>query len=96
MATEHCFSFCFTAMGPILPQISVLGKEIGVPADIMGFVTSVLPFLYILAKPTVGFLIDYFPVSFSITKSLDSCCALICVFLLYYRDFGKQFSVQLF
>lgn len=50
-------------MGPILPQINVFGKELGVSPDIMGFIMSFLPILYVLAKPAIGFLIDYFPVS---------------------------------
>lgn len=50
-------------MGPILPQINVFGKELGIEPDVMGYVTSVLPILYVLAKPIVGFLIDYFTVS---------------------------------
>lgn len=53
----------FLAMGPILPQINVFGKQLGISPDIMGLITSVLPLLYILAKPAVGFLIDYFSVS---------------------------------
>lgn len=51
-------------MGPILPQTSVFGKQLGISPDIMGFITSVLPILYILAKPAVGYLIDYFTVSY--------------------------------
>lgn len=47
-------------MGPILPQTNVFGKQLGISPDIMGLITSVLPILYILAKPAVGFLIDYF------------------------------------
>lgn len=50
-------------MGPILPQINVFGKQLGISPDVMGFVTSVLPILYVLAKPIVGYLIDSFPVS---------------------------------
>lgn len=52
-------------MGPILPQINVFGKELGISPDVMGFITSFLPILYILAKPAVGYLIDSFPVSFN-------------------------------
>lgn len=51
-----------SAMGPILPQINVFGKQLGISPGIMGFVMSVLPLMYILAKPAVGFLIDYFTV----------------------------------
>lgn len=50
-------------MGPILPQLSVIGKQIGIPPDVMGYITAVLPVLYVLAKPLVGFLADYFMVS---------------------------------
>lgn len=50
-------------MGPILPQLSVIGKQIGVPPDVMGYITAALPLLYVLAKPLVGFLADYFTVS---------------------------------
>lgn len=49
-------------MGPILPQLSVIGKQIGVPPDVMGYIMAVLPILYVLAKPLVGFLVDYFTV----------------------------------
>ncbi|EDW72578.1 uncharacterized protein Dwil_GK20981 [Drosophila willistoni] len=54
------FFFFMAAMGPILPQLSVIGKQIGVPPDVMGYITAVLPILYVLAKPLVGFLADYF------------------------------------
>lgn len=49
-------------MGPILPQTNVFGKELGISPDVMGLITSVLPILYVLTKPAVGYLIDYFPV----------------------------------
>lgn len=57
------FTFRSIAMGPILPQINVFGKDLGVSPDVMGLITSILPILYILAKPAVGYLIDSFPVS---------------------------------
>lgn len=47
-------------MGPILPQINVFGKQLGIGPDVMGLITSILPILYVVAKPIVGFLIDYF------------------------------------
>lgn len=49
-------------MGPILPQINVFGKQLGISPDVMGLITSILPILYILAKPAVGYLMDYFTV----------------------------------
>ncbi|XP_064548988.1 major facilitator superfamily domain-containing protein 6 [Drosophila montana] len=54
------FFFFMAAMGPILPQLSVIGKQIGIPPDIMGYITAILPVLYVLAKPLIGFLADYF------------------------------------
>ncbi|XP_030387942.1 major facilitator superfamily domain-containing protein 6 [Scaptodrosophila lebanonensis] len=54
------FLFFMAAMGPILPQLSVLGKQIGIPPDVMGYITAVLPILYVLAKPMIGFVADYF------------------------------------
>ncbi|XP_037951798.1 major facilitator superfamily domain-containing protein 6-A-like [Teleopsis dalmanni] len=54
------FLFFMAAMGPILPQLSVLGKEIGISPEIMGVITSILPIMYIIAKPLFGFVADYF------------------------------------
>lgn len=50
-------------MGPILPQLAVLGKELGIAADVMGYITAILPILYVIAKPAFGLLADYFTVS---------------------------------
>ncbi|KAF7995224.1 hypothetical protein HCN44_004696 [Aphidius gifuensis] len=48
------------AMGPILPFLPVYGKQLGVTPDVMGMITGVLPILYFIAKPIVGFILDYF------------------------------------
>lgn len=69
-------------MGPILPQINVIGKELGISPDIMGFITSFLPILYILAKPAVGYLIDSFP---SIRKTIFM--SIIVLMVLCYAGF---------
>lgn len=53
-------------MGPILPQLSVLGKQIGIAPEVMGYITSVLPIMYVIAKPLFGFVADYFTVCFRI------------------------------
>lgn len=50
-------------MGPILPQLAVLGKQIGIAPDVMGYIMSILPIMYVLAKPLFGYLVDYFAVS---------------------------------
>lgn len=48
----------FTAMGPILPQLSVYGKQLGVSPVVMGTVTGILPIMFLIAKPIFGFLVD--------------------------------------
>ncbi|CAO1413035.1 unnamed protein product [Diamesa serratosioi] len=55
----HYFFF-MSAMGPILPQINVVGRELGISPSVMGYLMSILPIIYVLAKPFVGFLADYF------------------------------------
>lgn len=53
--------FCFmAALGPLLPQMNVFGRQLGVSPAVMGIVTSILPILFMIAKPVVGFLADYF------------------------------------
>lgn len=57
-------------MGPILPQLPVLGKELGIGADVMGYITAILPVMYVIAKPAFGFLADYFTVSINLSTFL--------------------------
>lgn len=47
-----------SAMGPILPQLSVYGKELGISSVVMGSVTGILPILFLIAKPAFGLLVD--------------------------------------
>ncbi|BFG06347.1 major facilitator superfamily domain-containing protein 6 [Drosophila madeirensis] len=76
------FFFFMAAMGPILPQLSVIGKQIGIPPDVMGYIMAVLPILYVLAKPLVGFLADYFT---SLRKFIFM--SLIVIMTLAYAGF---------
>ncbi|XP_055715743.1 major facilitator superfamily domain-containing protein 6 isoform X2 [Phlebotomus papatasi] len=69
-------------MGPILPQINVIGKQMGIPPDIMGLITSILPIMYVLAKPAVGFLADFFT---SLRKVIFM--AIIAMMTLCYAGF---------
>lgn len=55
----HYFFF-MGSLGPILPQMVVFGRQLGVSPTVMGFFLSMLPFLYFFAKPLVGMLADYF------------------------------------
>uniref|UniRef100_A0A1L8DEF4 Putative transporter n=2 Tax=Nyssomyia neivai TaxID=330878 RepID=A0A1L8DEF4_9DIPT len=95
----HYFFF-MAAMGPILPQINVIGKQMGIPPDIMGLVMSILPIMYVLAKPAVGFLADFFT---SLRKVIFM--AIIVIMTLCYAGFsilpqpqevaGKHHSISL-
>ncbi|EDV35823.1 uncharacterized protein Dana_GF12659, isoform E [Drosophila ananassae] len=88
------FFFFMAAMGPILPQLAVIGKQIGVPPDVMGYIMAVLPILYVLAKPLVGFLADYFT---SLRKFIF--ITLILIMTLAFAGFyflpGNEHSIQL-
>lgn len=79
-------------MGPILPQINVFGKQLGISPDAMGFVTAVLPFIYMPAKPLVGYLIDYFPVCKQNTPFDYYIIFVYRVFICRMR--GRRFSCQ--
>ncbi|KAB0801831.1 hypothetical protein PPYR_04017 [Photinus pyralis] len=52
------FLFFMAAMGPILPQLSVYGRELGISPVVMGTVTGILPILFLLSKPAFGLLVD--------------------------------------
>lgn len=47
-------------MGPILPQIPVFGKELGISSEIMGSVTGILPIAFLIAKPAFGMIVDIY------------------------------------
>ncbi|XP_064212552.1 major facilitator superfamily domain-containing protein 6-A [Tribolium castaneum] len=55
----HYFFF-MAAMGPILPQLSVYGKELGISSVVMGTITGILPFAFLFAKPLFGLLVDIY------------------------------------
>lgn len=72
-------------MGPILPFLPVYGKQLGISALIMGSITAILPILFLIAKPTFGFLVDYFyswrKTIFIILLTATSSCY-ICMYFL--------------
>ncbi|CAK1587839.1 unnamed protein product [Parnassius mnemosyne] len=55
------FFFFFAALGPLLPQMNVFGRQLGISPAAMGMVTAVLPLLWALAKPLFGYVVDYWP-----------------------------------
>ncbi|KOC59868.1 Major facilitator superfamily domain-containing protein 6-B, partial [Habropoda laboriosa] len=80
----HYFFF-MAAMGPILPFLPVYGKQLGISAIIMGSITAILPILFLIAKPTFGFLVDYFHTwrksIFIMLLATTSCCYIFMYFL---------------
>ncbi|XP_054258937.1 major facilitator superfamily domain-containing protein 6 isoform X2 [Macrosteles quadrilineatus] len=55
----HYFFF-MAGMGPILPFLPVMGKQLGVSEVAMGLLMSVIPIFFLIAKPVFGFIVDYF------------------------------------
>ncbi|XP_018377515.1 PREDICTED: major facilitator superfamily domain-containing protein 6-like [Trachymyrmex cornetzi] len=55
----HYFFF-HAAMAAIFPFLPVYGKQLGVSPLIMGSITAILPIVYMITKPTIGFIMDYF------------------------------------
>ncbi|XP_057663490.1 uncharacterized protein LOC130898309 isoform X1 [Diorhabda carinulata] len=53
----HYFFF-MAAMGPVLPQLPVLGKELGVSSMVIGTITGILPIIFLIAKPVFGLIVD--------------------------------------
>lgn len=47
-------------MGPILPQLAVFGKEMGISSVVMGTINGILPILFLLAKPLFGIIVDVY------------------------------------
>ncbi|XP_026687061.1 uncharacterized protein LOC103519966 [Diaphorina citri] len=53
----HYFLF-LAALGPILPFLNVIGKQLQISEMVMGLINAVLPLLVLVAKPSFGLLID--------------------------------------
>lgn len=47
-------------MGPILPFLPVIGKQLGVSEVVMGLILSIIPIMFTIAKPIFGFILDYY------------------------------------
>lgn len=47
-------------MGPILPQLSVYGRQLGVSPETMGAITGLLPIMFLISKPLFGIFVDVF------------------------------------
>ncbi|XP_039282566.1 major facilitator superfamily domain-containing protein 6-like [Nilaparvata lugens] len=54
------FFFFMAGMGPVLPFLPVFGKQLGISEVVMGIITSILPIMFLLAKPVFGYAFDLF------------------------------------
>lgn len=71
-------------MGPILPQLSVFGKQIGIAPEVMGYITCILPVMYVIAKPMFGFVADYFAVGLIYTAHTFVCYLSVSIYILEF------------
>nr|CAI5862004.1 unnamed protein product [Callosobruchus analis] len=55
----HFFLF-MASLAPILPQLPVYGKELGISTVVMGIMTGILPIIFLFAKPLFGMLVDVY------------------------------------
>ncbi|XP_025074837.1 uncharacterized protein LOC105430126 [Pogonomyrmex barbatus] len=55
----HYFFF-MAAMGPIVPYLSVYGKQLGVSSVVIGSIVAILPIAYLIATIIFGYIADYF------------------------------------
>lgn len=70
-------------MGPILPQLSVYGKQLGISPEIMGSVTGCLPIIFLIAKPIFGLIVDIYrdnrkTIFVALIISMSTFYALLC------------------
>ena len=75
----------FIALGPILPFISVIGKQLGISEVAMGMIYAVVPAFYFPAKVLFGFIMDCFvrqrTCIFTTTVYLMGCFYLLIYFV---------------
>ncbi|XP_025990967.2 major facilitator superfamily domain-containing protein 6-A [Solenopsis invicta] len=50
----------YGSVGPFFPYLHVYVKQRGISSVIIGSITAILPILYLISKPVLGFIIDYF------------------------------------
>lgn len=55
----HNFLF-YAAMGPVIAQIPVYGKELGISSVVMGTIITIVPIAAIIARPGVCILLDIY------------------------------------
>lgn len=71
-------------MGPILPQLSVYGKQLGISSEIMGTITGFLPIMFLISKPLFGLLVDLYrnyrkTIFITLIITMAMCYALLCL-----------------
>jgi len=84
----YLYESFFAASGPILPFLTVYGKQLGISEVVMGSITAVLPFGFLLSKPFFGFLLDYFHQHRKLLFMLLICAMSGFYILLYFIPQG--------
>ncbi|EFN78175.1 major facilitator superfamily domain-containing protein 6 [Harpegnathos saltator] len=79
----HYFFF-MAAMGPILPFLSVYGKQLGISPLVMGSITAGLPIFFLIAKSVFGFVVDYFRSQRKLIFMLLLAATSGCYILMYF------------
>ncbi|GLH09402.1 Uncharacterized protein GBIM_14482 [Gryllus bimaculatus] len=78
------FFFFMAALGPILHQLNVFGKQLGVSEIVIGSINSLLPLLFLVAKPAFGIVVDYFQEQRKLIFILLVCFTNIFYILMYF------------
>ncbi|XP_049763424.1 major facilitator superfamily domain-containing protein 6 [Schistocerca cancellata] len=79
----HYFFF-MASLGPILHQLNVFGKQLGVSEVVIGGINAILPILFLLAKPVFGFVADYFRSQRKLVFMLLVCSMNVSLVSLYF------------
>lgn len=73
-----------SALGPILPFLSVIGKQLGISEIVMGSVFTIIPIFYFIAKMCYGYIVDYFVQQRTIIFTLAVASMGISYLLIYF------------
>lgn len=80
----NLWNLLFSALGPILPFISVIGKQLGISEVAMGSIFAVMPILFFVMKPVYGFIVDYFVKQRTFIFTLTVALMGISYLLIYF------------
>lgn len=73
-----------SALGPILPFLSVIGKQLGISEIVMGSVFTIIPIFYFIAKSCYGYIVDYFVQQRTLIFTLAVASMGVSYLLIYF------------